>query len=173
MTEKLPVRTNILPSDIDSAGNVTLWDHGPQEPKKFPGDTEEEAKARVDAYEADAKAWHERHGDVTQPIVMYSSDAGHAMTVEPGRYALEPDDIDEGEVEKRVEAMRQKRKDAAEFAQTVIDRKVAIAEIMSERKLAATAEEVEREERPPVPEPHREPKPLGKPLLQPGDDLNV
>jgi hypothetical protein len=148
MTDKQPPRTAILPSDIDAQGNVTLWDHGPSEPKKAPSDNEEQAKARADRHEAIVKAWKDEHGDMAVPTVMSSGDAGHAMTVEPGRYALEPDDIDEAEVEKRVKAMKDKRDAARDFAQSVIDRKLAITEIMSDRAAAATAAKLEAETEP-------------------------
>lgn len=168
MTDKQPPRTAILPSDIDAQGNVTLWDHGPQEPKKIPADTEEQAKARADRHAAEAKAWHDEHGDAASPLTMSSGDAGHAMTVEPGRYALEPDDIDEGEVEKRVKAMKDKRDAARDFAQSVIDRKIAIAEIMSERSAATTAAKTEAEAKTEV-LPADEPWTPGKTLRSPDD----
>jgi hypothetical protein len=149
MTDKQPPRTAILPSDIDSQGNVVLWDHGPTPPtRKFPNDTEEQAQARAARYEDQVRAWRAENGDMAVRVVMSSGDAGHAMTVEPGRYALEPDDIDEAEVEKRVKAMKDKREAARDFAQSVIDRKTAIAEIMSERAAAATAAAIENEPRP-------------------------
>lgn len=184
MTEKQPPRTSILPSDIDTQGNVTLWDHGPQEPKKFPKDTEEQAKVRREAAEREAKAWHDEHGDMAQPLVMHSSDAGQAMAIEPGRYALEPDDIDEGEVEKRVKEIQDKRAAALLFAQTVIDRKVVIAQIMSERQAKVLADETEpeetvapapqpRESDPPTHKPEPGYTPVSPPLRQPGDTLNV
>ena len=145
MADKQP-RTSILPSDIDAQGNVVIWDHGPQEPRKFPRDTEDQAKARAEAHERDAKVWHDEHAGLAQPLTMHSSDAGQAMAIEPGRYALEPADIDEGEVEKRVKEIQDKRAAAAAFAQTVIDRKTAIAEIMSERRAEALAADVEEPE---------------------------
>jgi hypothetical protein len=67
MTEKQPPRTNILPSDIDAQGNVILWDHGPQEPRKIPGETEDRAKARREHYEAEHNAWRKQHGAFHSP----------------------------------------------------------------------------------------------------------
>lgn len=162
MPEKIPPRTAILPSDIDAQGNVVLWDHGPAEPRPVPGDTEEQVKARRERHDALVKAWKDEHGDMAAPTVMSSGDAGHAMTVEPGRYALEPDGIDEGEIEKRIKAIRDKREAAREFAQTVIDRKTVIAEIMSERTAKLAADKLAAE---PAPEPGMtvrttEPRPL-------------
>jgi hypothetical protein len=143
MTDKQPPRTAILPSDIDFQGNVTLWDHGPRELRLDRRDSEERAAARKAAHDAAVKAWHDEHGDMAQPLIVHSGDASHAIQTEPGRFALEPADIDEGEVEKRTAAMREAREKSAAFAQAVIDRKTAITEIMSERKAAALAAKVE------------------------------
>jgi hypothetical protein len=148
MTDKQPPRTAILPSDIDAQGNVTLWDHGPQEVKTFATDTPEQAKAREEQNAVAVKAWQDKNGDMAQPLTMHSSDAMQAMATEPGRYALEPADVDEAEVEKRVKEIKDKRQAAADFPQNVADRKTAISGIMSERRAAATLAKVE-----PTPEP--------------------
>ena len=156
MTEK--PRTAILPSDIDAQGNVTLWDHGPREMKKYPADTEEQAKARTEAHAASVKAWHDEHGDEPVPLIMHSSDAGQAMSVEPLRYSLEPEGVDEEDIKKRVQEMKDKRDAAANAVQNAIDRKLAIGAIMSERQAARTAAAVETEaESAPLPPPDHAP----------------
>lgn len=150
MTEKKAVRTGIIPSDMDGQGNVVLWDHGPLEPKAVPGETEEAKRVRYDAATADAKLWHEKHGDGPAPIAMHSSDASHAMMIEPDRYALEPFDVDEDEVARRVKEMKDKREAARDGVQNAIDRKTAIAAIMSDRENERLTSEAE-----PEPEPQR------------------
>lgn len=143
MTEPKAVRTDVTPADMDPQGNVVVWDHGPPDG------------------EADAQAWHDKHGAGPVPIIMHASDAGHALTVDPERYALEPLDIDDAEVEAEVEAIQERRaaaeKAAADHAaaiQIAADRKVAIATVMA-RRIAAANEDPKPE---PQPEPvHRDP----------------
>ena len=134
MTEKKAPRTGITPSDMDTQGNVTLWDHGPRKIREIPHETEEAKKERTRLHEEDTKRWHEDHGDEPVALVMHSSDASHAMMIEPERYALEPLNLDEAEIEKRVKEKRERREAARDFAQNAIDRREAIAEMMSDRE---------------------------------------
>lgn len=117
------MRKNILPSDMDPSGNVTLYDH--------------ESGAPV-------------------PIVLHSSDASHAMMIEPDRYSMEPFEIDEGEVEKRMAEIRAKREAAARAPQDVVDRKAAIASIINDRLSAES--QAEAEEEPPAKPPSYRPE---------------
>lgn len=143
MTEKKAPRTNIVPSDIDGQGNVVLWDHGPLPARDVPRETEEAKAERVRRHEEDARVWHENNGDGPLPIPMHSSDASHAMMIEPERYALEPHDIDEDEIAKRVADKKAKREAARDFAQNAIDRREAISEMMSDRAQARLVDETE------------------------------
>ncbi len=113
MTEKKPPRTGIVPSDMDAQGNVVLWDHGP----------------------ADAK--HQ----APVPVILHAGDAGHAMMIDPERYALEPFELDEDEIAGRVQDMKAKREAARDFAQHAIDRRNAIAAMMSDRAQARLVEQ--------------------------------
>lgn len=162
MTDRKPVRTDVTPADMDPQGNVVVWDHGPPEP---PADLDR-ASPEYQALVADANAWHKRHGDGPAPITMHASDAGHAITVDPDRYALEPFDIDDAEVEAEVEAIQQRRaeaeKAAAEHAtavQVAADRKVAIATVMARRMAKKDDEPAPKPEPQPVPVPAPAPVP--------------
>lgn len=131
-------RRAIVKSDIDQHGNVVLWDHGPSEPRPDVDRDSEEFKR----LEAEAEAWHRKHkGPV--PLTMDHAGARHALEVEPLRYALEPDDASESEVETEIEKIRQQRADAekvsadrAEAAQLVVDRKAAIAIVAARHREA-------------------------------------
>lgn len=148
MTEKKAPRTGIVPSDMDAQGNVILWDHGPADLKDIPHETDEAKAARVKRHEEDKKIWHDKNGDDPVPVVLHASDAGQAMMIEPGRYALEPHDVDEAEVEKRMKEMKDKREAARDFEQNVIDRRLAIAGMMSDRASARTEKAVKAEPAP-------------------------
>lgn len=121
MTDKKLARTHILPSDVDQRGNVVVYDHGPRES------------------DADHKEWHEKNV-APMPLVMHSGDAGHAMSIEPHRYAMEPHDMPESAIEDRMQVIRDKREAAKVNAMVAVDRKQAIAELMSERAAAVSAE---------------------------------
>lgn len=88
---------------------------------------------------------YDHESGVPVPVVLHSSDAGHAMMIEPDRYSMEPFEIDEGEVEKRMAEIRAKREAAARAPQDVIDRKTAIASIISDRRAAELQAEAEEE----------------------------
>lgn len=141
MSDPKVKRTGILPSDIDAAGNVTLWDHGPVELKPVPHESDETKAARQQKRAAEIHEWHEANGDGPVAVVMYSSDAGHALMIDPDRYALEPDEVDEGEVKKRMDEMKAKRLAAENYTQDVIDRRVAIASIVSDKAQAKSVSE--------------------------------
>lgn len=132
MTEKM-ARTNVLPSDMDARGNVAVWDHGPTEPIRHEHETDAAFEARNRQAEAEAKEWHEKHAGVPQPLLMHSSDANHAMAIEPLRYAMEPHDLDESEIEARVKAIQDKRDAARHLPFAAADRKGAVAELIAER----------------------------------------
>lgn len=132
MTEKSK-RTGILPSDIDPAGNVTLWDHGPGAFAPADHESEELKAARAQKHAAEVAAWHDANGDGPVAVVLYSSDAGHALMTDPDRYSLEPDVLDEGEIKKRMDEMKAKRLAALNAPQDAIDRREAIAAIISEK----------------------------------------
>jgi hypothetical protein len=136
-------RRNILPSDVDAQGGVVLWDHGPQEYVAVPGDTEEQSAAKKEQHDRAAAEWKAAHGDAPVPQRMHQADASHAMSVEPDRYSMEPSELDEGEIEKRMEEIRAKRQAAIDAPQIALDRKAAIESIMSDRRAATTAAAVE------------------------------
>lgn len=133
MEEKKVVRTSVTAADMDAAGYVTVWDHGPQEPPEA------------------AEAWHKEHGVPAVPHRMLANEAGHAITVEPQRYALEPAGIDEGAVTTKVNELRHARKateDAAAKrqadAQLIADRREAIAAVMAEHHVKVAADKAAR-----------------------------
>ena len=170
MTEKKVPRTGIVPSDMDAQGNVILWDHGPQPPRDIPHETDEAKAGRLKVHEEDKRLWTDANGGDPVPVVMHSSDAGHAMMTDPGRYALEPAEVDEAEVEKRMKIMKDKREAARDFEQLVIDRRLAIAGIMSDRTNERLAKEVKEE---PAPESFvREPV-MGEHIPDAGADGSV
>jgi hypothetical protein len=160
MTDQKVKRTGILPSDIDPAGNVTLWDHGPRDLKEIPHETDESKANRARQHAAEAQAWHEKNGDGPVAVVMYSSDAGHALMIDPDRYAIEPDVLDEGEIKKRMDEMKAKRLAAANYEQDVIDRRVAIAAIISDKAQAKSIAETKTE-------PASAPRPMFAPTPKP------
>lgn len=121
MTDRKLARTHILPSDIDPRGNVVVYDHGPR-------DTD-----------ADHKEWHEKNV-APLPLIMHAGDAGHAMSIEPTRYAMEPHGLDEGAIDERIKAIQDKREAVKHAAFAAADRKAAIAELMSEHVAATSAE---------------------------------
>lgn len=139
MTDKPQARQNILPTDVDAQGGVTLWDHGPQELKPVLTDTSERTAALKEANDRTIAQWKQKYGGIPQPVRMHQGDAAHSMMIEPGRYSMEPDGIDEGEVEKLVAEMKAKREAAVNAPQNALDRKAAISAIMSDRRSAASA----------------------------------
>ena len=181
MTDKIQARQNILPSDVDSQCCVTLWDHGPQELKPVPTDTPARTEALKESQERLVAQWEKEHGGVPVQLRMHQADAAHAMSVEPGRYGMEPDGVDEGEVEKRIEEIKAKREAAANSPQAALDRKAAIEAIMSDRRSAASAAAVESTpETSPVPAstaaPVQEvapPTPESPPWVTPGTEPNT
>jgi hypothetical protein len=144
MSDEKVKRTGILPSDIDPAGNVTLWDHGPAPFEPVPHETDEVKAAREQKHAAEVAAWHDANGDGPVGIAMHSSDAAHALMIDPDRYALEPDDLDESEIQARMDEMREKRELAARSPQDAIDRRVAIAAIISDRVNAKSVAELDK-----------------------------
>lgn len=132
MEEKV-VRTSVTAADMDAAGYVTVWDHGPQEPPEA------------------AEAWRKEHGVPAVPHRMIANEAGHAIAVEPQRYALEPAGIDEGAVATKVNEIRIARRATEEAAakrrddaQLIADRREAIAGVMAEHHVKAKAEKAAR-----------------------------
>jgi hypothetical protein len=148
MTEPKVKRTSILPSDIDPAGNVTLWDHGPVDFKPAVHESAELQAERKRVHEADAASWHDVNGDGPIAVVLHSSDASHALMIDPDRYALEPDVLDEGEIKKRMDEMKAKRLASANYEQDAIDRRIAIAAIISDK---AQAKAIQTSEAGPAP----------------------
>lgn len=156
-SEKRAVR-GITNSDIDPQGNVTLWDHGPSEP----GPLVERDSDEYKRLEAEAKAWHAKHGDdAALPIVMAHGDAVHAMQADPARYSIEPD-VDESEVEAEIEKIQEQRAetekvaaDRADAGQMVVDRKAAVAVVQAKRRAA----HLEAQAPKPRTEPQFEPQP--------------
>jgi hypothetical protein len=123
-----PVHNTVLPSDIDAQGNVVLWDKGP------PADSPE------------AKAWHDANGAGPAPVVMHNSDASHALSVDPDRWAIEPEGLDaevEAEVQKMLKADEDAKK-AAEARALAIKvaeyRKIAVGAVMAARAAKAAAD---------------------------------
>lgn len=131
-------RTGIVASEIDAAGNVTLWDHGPSEPKNV-----EKGSDEYKRLEAEAKAWHEANGKGPIPIVMHASEAVNAVNADP-RYTLDALDPDDPDVVKKMEEIAAAREASAKAsaehaarAQYLADLKLAIAAVMAERRAAA------------------------------------
>lgn len=130
---------------VNAAGNVTVWDHGPGEP---PDETVD--KAAYEAHVADAKAWHKRHGfkfgepHGPVPLIMAASDANHALGVEPSRYALEPMDLDDAEVEAEVQAIQDRRAAAAKAS----EERAAAAQLAADREAAVMIVAGRRREKP-------------------------
>lgn len=148
MSDEKVKRTGILPSDIDAAGNVTLWDHGPGDYVADKRHTDDVNAALAARHDGEVQAWHDLNGDGPISAVMHSSDAGHALMIDPDRFALEPDDLDEGEIKKRMDEMREKREAAARAPQDAIDRRVAIAAIISDRANAKATEKAPEKAKP-------------------------
>ena len=145
MTDQPEPRRNILPSDVDAQGGVVLWDHGPQEYQPAPGDTQEQTAGKKEQHDRAAAEWKAQHGEGPVPLRMHQADAAHAMSVERERYSMEPSEIDEGEIIKRMDEIRARRQAALDSPQIALDRKAAIESIMSDRRAAATAAAVEAE----------------------------
>jgi len=124
-------RTAVVASDVDAAGNVTVWDHGPPQ---------EETAARDD--------WHKTHGHHPVAAVMDAQSARHALAVDPARYALDPLG-DDSEVAAEVEAIKRRREEALKAsadhlakAQLAADRKTAMTIVMARRRVKETAAKV-------------------------------
>ena len=124
-------RTAVVASDVDAAGNITLWDHGPPQ---------EEAAAH--------DAWHTIHGVGPSIVVMDAQSARHALAVDPARYALEPLGED-SEVAAEVEAIQRRREEALKAsadhlakAQLAADRKTAMTIVMARRRVKETAAKI-------------------------------
>jgi hypothetical protein len=117
-------RMSVVDSDVDSAGNVTLWDHGPPEEEK-----------------ATHEDWHKHHGAGPVPAVLDAQQARHALTADPARYSLEPLGEGDAEVAAEVEAIRRRREETKKAsedhvakAQLAADRKAAVAAVMATRR---------------------------------------
>lgn len=129
----------ITAADIDAQGNVTIWDHGPQEPKDLAPDD-----PRYQAAVADAKAWHEANGRGPVPMSTHSSNAAHSMQVEPERYALDPIDLDDPEVEAEADRIGEERAAAKATAEEraaailrAADLKAAAVTVLARRQAEA------------------------------------
>src|ERR1019366_7181301 len=140
MTEPLPIRRTIAPHDINAARNVVVWDHGPSdempEPAPWPSDSDA-FKAEAARRKAARVEWERVNGDVAVPIVMQQQDAAQALGAD-ARYALEPMAGLGDEVDAEIKNVQDQRaeadkvaKERADAAQLVIDRKAAIATVMS------------------------------------------
>jgi hypothetical protein len=138
MSDEKTVRRNIIPSDVDAQGNVTIWDHGPQLPEQKRGESDEDFKVRHDKAEADAEAWNKAHVPPL-PVTMHAADAGQALLNDDDRYTIEPIDLDEAAVEAEVKKIQEARAAAAAAPQNAADRKVAIARLMGERRAEQSA----------------------------------
>lgn len=149
-------RTHILSSDIDARGNVVVWDQGP--PDEFDSDLppdSDEHKAAEARHKAEVAKWRsDNTGPV--PLTMHASDAGHALAVEPKRYAIELGagdsevEAEVAEIVKRREEAKKRAEEYAAAAQLAADRKVAFATVMAKRRVKAAADEDE-------PQPPRRP----------------
>jgi hypothetical protein len=124
-------RTAVDASDVDAAGNVTIWDHGPPQ---------EETAAHDE--------WHKTHGDHPTAAVMDAQSARHALAVDPERYALDPLG-DDSEVAAEVEAIKRRREEALKAsadhlakAQLAADRKTALAIVMARRRVKESAAKI-------------------------------
>ena len=124
-------RTDVVASDVDAAGNVTIWDHGPPP---------EETAAHDE--------WHKTHGAGPVAVVMDAQSARHALSVDPARYALDPLGEDP-EVAAEVEAIKRRREEALKAsadhlakAQLAADRKTALAIVMARRKVKESAAKI-------------------------------
>lgn len=132
-------RTGIIASDIDAQGNVTVWDHGPQEPHDLDPKSEE-----ANRIQAEAKEWHRRNGDAPVPTLMHASEATNAMTVDPLRYSIDPLDADDPDVQAKVKEIVDAREVAlkasaehAARAQYFADLKQATTAVLADRKAKA------------------------------------
>jgi hypothetical protein len=143
MTDTPEPRRNILPSDVDAQGGVVLWDHGPREYTAVPGDTEEQTAAKKEQRDREVAQWKAANGEEPVVLRLHQSDAAHAIATDPGRYSMEPSDLDEGEIIKRMEEIRARRQAALDSPQIALDRKTAIESIMSDRRSAVSAAAVE------------------------------
>jgi hypothetical protein len=140
-------RTAVDASDVDAAGNVTIWDHGPPQ---------EETAAHDE--------WHKTHGDHPIAAVMDAQSARHALAVDPARYALDPLG-DDSEVAAEVEAIKRRREEALKAsadhlakAQLAADRKTAMTTVMARRRVKETAAKIAAK---------YPPLPVDKPLVTP------
>jgi hypothetical protein len=140
--ERKPPRAHFDAGDIDTQGNVVVWDHGPSRPDAPPDSDEFKAAA------ADAKAWHARHGEGPAPLTMHIHDAAHAIAVEPERYAIEPREVDDAEVDAEVAAIQEQRESAKKAAEEYVaavqlqaDRRAAIATVMARRAADRAADD--------------------------------
>lgn len=143
MTEKAAPRI-ITPADMDVHGNVVLWDHGPVEPQDLDHDD-----PRYKAAETDAKVWHEKNGHGPVPMTTHSSNAAHSMQVEPERYALDPIDLNDPEVEAEADRIADEREAAKVVAaeraaaiQRAADLKAAAVTILARRQAEADEDKV-------------------------------
>jgi hypothetical protein len=89
---------------------------------------------------------HAPEGSVPTPVVMHNSDAAHALAVDPGRWGIEPFDLDESAVSAEIEKIQKARTDAkaaaeaAAAAKELNDFRIAAAAIVQARRAAkATA----------------------------------
>lgn len=132
MTRK-QLRRTLTAADHDAQGNVTVWDHGPED----------------------------KPHDHPVAMQMTPGDAGQALQADK-RYALEPD-VDDAEVAKAMAHIKAGREGAAkvaaeraEAAQLAADRKAAVAIVAARRRAeekAAPVEEAAPAEDAPAPAP--------------------
>ncbi len=146
MDETKPVPLTVTGS-MDAQGNVTVWDNGPQAPVPGPdGTVTDAAKAQ---YDAELAAW-KASGGLPKPSIMAAADANHAISVDPGRYSLEPLGVDAAAVSDKINEIRERRdaakkaaQDRLDAADLAADRKQAIAAVMADHSAAAAAKRAE------------------------------
>lgn len=121
----------------DSQGYVTVYDHGPQ---PAPSDATDEAKKTA---VANKKDWDALNPDGVVVLRMATTDAGHAMAVEPARYSLEPTDLDEGAIAAKMAEIRKRREAMVKSKEDAADRQQAIGEVLSDKVNARAAKAAE------------------------------
>jgi hypothetical protein len=91
---------------------------------------------------------HTPEGSVPVPVVMHNSDASHALSVDPGRWGIEPFDLDEAAVSAEIEKIQKARTDAKAAAEAAVaakelnDFRIAAVAIVQARRAAKAASDV-------------------------------
>jgi len=136
MTEAAIPRRNILVSDVDAKGNVTLWDHGPSDKplEKLPGETDDAFKLRQEVAAAELKAWREKN---PMPVMVMLPRAEAVVLLRGERHALEPLTVDEAAVQAEIKRIQEAR--AKADPQLAIDRQAAIVAVMAAQRAKAPA----------------------------------